>query len=387
MGDGCPHQFSREPCGVGARPGAQPGALRSGTFQAGQGEPRPQACFAAAAPRRDWEEGEQPRLAGGGPGEHSRAAAEPLCPALVAAVERDPPLPASIPSAPSLPWAPSRLFHCDLPPWSAASEANSSRAAFPAGPRAPSCLPPRFSTFGPKRTCKAVGSCLADPPWVGGRFCKRPAALTERLARTRPWEALVDKMGRGPSPRPVPRKDSALPVQQAWVRSLVREPRSCQQNKKKARPLPALISLQPGGCRETTAVWTQLQTVTNPLGTAKLLMCADPGRGGGRAGPTQELAAEPRLGDCKEPPEGQPAGTAFLLQAGQEQRQRPAWGGSLACSEGGRGASGAWSTRTAPVLSHVAIHKPRIPDTGDPPGRDSKVRDLSLDRNCMHFCE
>ena len=105
MGDGCPHQFSREPCGVGARPGAQPGALRSGTFQAGQGEPRPQACFAAAAPRRDWEEGEQPRLAGGGPGEHSRAAAEPLCPALVAAVERDPPLPASRPSAPSLPWA------------------------------------------------------------------------------------------------------------------------------------------------------------------------------------------------------------------------------------------------------------------------------------------
>ena len=44
-------------------------------------------------------------------------------------------------------------------------------------------------------------------------------------------------------------------------------------------------------------------------------------------------------------------------------------------------------TETAPVFSHVAIHKPRLPDTGDPPGRDSKVRDLSLDRNCMHFCE
>ena len=116
MGDGCPHQFSREPYGVGARPGAQPGALRSGTFQSGPGEPRSQACFAAMAPRRDWEEGEQPRLAGGRPGGHSHATAEPLCPALVADVERDPPLPASRPSAPSLPWAPFRLFHCDLPP-------------------------------------------------------------------------------------------------------------------------------------------------------------------------------------------------------------------------------------------------------------------------------
>ena len=100
-----------------------------------------------------------------------------------------------------------------------------------------------------------MGSCPADQPWVGGRFCKRPAALTERLARTRPWKALLDKTGRGPSPGPLPRKDSALLVQQAWVQSLVRELRSCQQNKKKTRPLPALISLRPGGCRETTAIW------------------------------------------------------------------------------------------------------------------------------------
>ena len=187
-----PHQFSREPCGPGARPGAHPGALRSGTFQAGPGEPRPQACFAAAAPRRDWEEGEQPRLAGGGPGEHSRAAAEPLCPALVAAVERDPPLPASRPSAPSLPWAPSRLFHCDLPPWSAASEANSSRAAFPAGPRAPSCLPPRFSTFGPKRTCEGMQTLLSR-------------GYSQMLTCIRPWSrGPVNSVTVGANLSPIP---------------------------------------------------------------------------------------------------------------------------------------------------------------------------------------
>ena len=82
---------------------------------------------------------------------------------------------------------------------------NSSQGAFPASPRAPGCLPTRFSTSGPKRTCKAAGGRAADLPGVVGRFCKCSAALTERLAWTRPWEALVDKTGRGPSPGPVPR--------------------------------------------------------------------------------------------------------------------------------------------------------------------------------------
>ena len=44
-------------------------------------------------------------------------------------------------------------------------------------------------------------------------------------------------------------------------------------------------------------------------------------------------------------------------------------------------------TQTTPVLSHEAIHNPKLPDTVYFPGRDTKLRDLSLDMNCMHFCE
>lgn len=62
---------------------------------------------------------------------HSCAPAEPLCPSLVAAVEWDPPLPTSRPSAPSLPRAPSCLFHCGLPPRPASSEAQLLPGRFP----------------------------------------------------------------------------------------------------------------------------------------------------------------------------------------------------------------------------------------------------------------
>ena len=44
-------------------------------------------------------------------------------------------------------------------------------------------------------------------------------------------------------------------------------------------------------------------------------------------------------------------------------------------------------TQTAPASSHVAIHNPKLPDTLYSPGRDTKLRDLSLDKNCMHLCK
>ena len=44
--------------------------------------------------------------------------------------------------------------------------------------------------------------------------------------------------------------------------------------------------------------------------------------------------------------------------------------------------------QTASVMSYVAIHNPKLPDTGYSPGRDTnKRRDLSLVMNCMHLCD
>ena len=67
------------------------------------------------------------------------------------------------------------------------------------------------------------------------------------------------------------------------------------------------------------------------------------------------------VGDGKEPPEGQPAGTLFLPQAGEEQerRRRPGGGRSLASSYSGRGASWAWSggQRSPPSSGHPPRHK------------------------------
>ena len=207
MGDSCPHQFSRGPCGAGARPGAQLDATRlaSQHFLGRAGGASTPGLFCCSGTQ----EGLGRRGAAKASTGQAGGTAVPLpSPSalrwwLLSSGTRPcpPPDPLPHPFPGPLPASSTAASLPDLRP----PRPNSSQGAFPASPRAPGCLPTRFSTFGPKRTCKAAGSRAADLPWVVGRFCKCSAALTERLAWTRPWEALVDQTGRGPSPGPVPR--------------------------------------------------------------------------------------------------------------------------------------------------------------------------------------
>ena len=69
-------------------------------------------------------------------------------------------------------------------------------------------------------------------------------------------------------------------------------------------------------------------------------------------GPTEDVPAEPRLGDEKEPPEGHSVGPVSLLQAGEQQRQRPSGGKKPGMSRGQRRGQRGWG-------AEVTDHKSR----------------------------
>ena len=134
--------------------------------------------------------------------------AESLCPAVMAAIEQDPPLPASRPSDQPFPQIPSRLCS-GVASWPASSEALLHLA--PA---------PQTSSRPDFQTCKAAASPPLNPPNRGGGPCTLPPALAEKLVQ-RPALGCAG-----------------------------------EQN----RPGPVFICSRPGGCRGTTTV---LETISD----------------------------------------------------------------------------------------------------------------------------
>lgn len=148
-----------EPHGAGATPGPNltQGALRSGTFRAGPGEP----VLLQWPPGGSRQGGH-----GAGRGGCSRRCRAPLpcagghCRAGPSPARLQTLCPGLLPSASSV----------ASPTRSASSEAQLFPGRFPNWPQNPKPPPTQIFNTWPQRTCKAAGSRPADPPWVRGGF-------------------------------------------------------------------------------------------------------------------------------------------------------------------------------------------------------------------------